>query len=127
MESDELFLTDDARAIGRIVALEIPGPPYARPGLKVANLLVTGSLPDRARRMYGLKWTRAHRTAFAAAVRAHRTAHPVAPNRLRRGSCAESYRLVARSEQRYGQSQAARTAAAALAASTPDPAATPRP
>lgn len=125
MAGDELHLTDEAKEIGRIVALEIPGPPYARPGLQVANLLVMGSLPKRVREMYGLRWTRAHRAAFAAAVRAHRAVHPITPNRLRRGSCADEYKLVARSENRYGRRQAQRTAAAAAAAKG-DTALTPR-
>ena len=125
MASDELHLTEEAKEIGRIVALEIPGPPYARPGLQVANLLVIGSLPDRIRKMYALRWTRVHRAAFAGAVRAHRAAHPLVPDRLRRGSCADEYKLVARSENRYGRRQAERAAAAA-AATKADGALTPR-
>ena len=123
LAGDELFLTDEAREIGRIVALEIPGPPITRPGLQVANLLVIGSLPERVRKMYGLRWSAAHRAAFATAVRAHRTAHPVTPRRLREGPCADEYRLVARSEGRYGRDQARRSAAAAEATRAP---ATPR-
>lgn len=113
MGSDELFLTDESREIGRIVALELPGRPYERPALQMFNLLVMGLLPSRVRELYGLRWSAAHRAAFSATVRAHKVAHPVTPNRLRRGSCAGDYERVARAERRYGAVEGTRTAAAA--------------
>jgi uncharacterized protein (DUF2236 family) len=112
LAGDEIHLTDEARQIGRIVALEIPGPPQDRPALAVFNLLVIGLLPSRVRRMYGLRWTAAHIAAFRAAVTAHRAAHPLVPTRIRRGPCEWSYERVARSERRYGRGQARRTEAA---------------
>ena len=112
LEGEEIFLTDETREIGRIVALKIPGPPQDRPALAVFNLLVIGLLPDRVRQMYGLRWTGAHRAAFRAAVATHRAAHPLVPNVIRRGPCEWSYDRVARSERRYGRRQAQRTAAA---------------
>lgn len=115
LEGEELFLTEESREIGRIVALELPGPPHVRPGLQVANLLVIGLLPKRVREMYGLRWTPLHAAAFAAAVRTHRATHPLVPAPLRRGSCAANYDLIARSERRYGSAQAQRSAAAAAA------------
>lgn len=113
--SGELFLTDESREIGRIVALELPGPPHLRPGLQVVNLLVIGSLPARVRRMYRLRWTPIHAAAFEAGVRAHRVAHPLVPSPLRRGSCAYNFDIVARSERRFGRGQSERSAAAAAA------------
>jgi uncharacterized protein (DUF2236 family) len=115
LEGNELFLTRESREIGRIVALELPGPPHLRPGLQVSYLLVAGLLPPRVRRMYGLRWTPLHAAAFSAAARAHRTAHPLVPAPLRRGSCAANYELIARSERRYGGAQSKRSAAAAAA------------
>lgn len=112
LAGEEIHLTPESREIGRIVALEIPGPPQDRPALAVFNLLVIGLLPPRVRSMYGLRWTPAHRAAFSAAVAAHRVAHPLVPNRIRRGPCEWSYDRVARSERRYGRRQAQRTAAA---------------
>lgn len=112
---DEIHLTDEAREIGRIVALEIPGPPQDRPALAVFNLLVIGLLPARVRSMYGLRWSAAHRAAFAAAVATHRAARPLVPGRIRRGRCDWSYDRVARSERRYGRRQGERAAAAAAA------------
>lgn len=108
----EVHLTEEAREIGRVVALEIPGPPQDRPALAVANLLVMGLLPSRVREMYGLRWTRAHAAAFGAAARAHRAAHPLVPDRIRRGPSQWSYERVARAERRYGRRQGERTHAA---------------
>jgi uncharacterized protein (DUF2236 family) len=115
LAGDEVFLTDESYEIGRIVALEIPGPPHDRPALAMFNLLVIGLLPDRVREMYGLRWSAAHRAAFRAAVAAHRAAHPLVPNRIRQGPCEWSYDRVARAERRYGRRQAQRTTAAASA------------
>ena len=67
LASDEVHLTEEAREIGRIVALEIPGAPVDRPALQAFNLIVIGSLPARVRKMYGLRWTPAHAAAYAAA------------------------------------------------------------
>jgi len=112
LEGDEVHLTPESREIGRIVALEIPGPPQDRPALALINLLVIGLLPPRIRKLYGLRWTPAHAAAFRAAATAHRAAHPLVPNRIRRGPCEWSYDRVARAEHRYGRGQGRRTAAA---------------
>ena len=114
LESDELFLTEESREMGHIVALEIPGAPQDRPALAVHNLLVAGLLPRRVREMYGLRWTPAHAAAFRALVTAHRAAHRVTPDRVRRGPVTRFYDRVARSERRgLASGQQARGAAAA--------------
>lgn len=111
--SDEVFLTDEAREIGRIVGLEIPGTPLDRPGLELLNLLVIGSLPPRVRQMYRLRWTPAHRLAYQASARAHRAARPLVPAGMRRGSCDAQFERVARAEPRWGRRQGERAKAAA--------------
>jgi uncharacterized protein (DUF2236 family) len=111
LASDEVFLTDEAREIGHIVGLEIPGAPYDRPALEALNLLVIGSLPPRVRKMYGLRWTPAHAAAYRAATTAHRAARPFVPARIRRGSCAVQFERVARAELRWGHRQAERASA----------------
>ena len=113
--SDEVFLTEEAREIGHIVGLEIPGAPYDRPALEVLNLLVIGSLPPRVREMYRLRWTPAHAAAYRAAAAAHRAARPLVPKRIRRGSCKEQFERVARAEPRWGRRQGERAAAAVQA------------
>jgi uncharacterized protein (DUF2236 family) len=114
--SDEVHLTDEAREIGHIVGLEIPGRPLDRPGLEALNLIVIGSLPARVRRMYRLRWTPAHAAAYGAADRGHRAARPLVPKSVRRGSCELQFERVAKAEPRWGRGQAARAAAAAEAA-----------
>jgi uncharacterized protein (DUF2236 family) len=115
LASDEVFLTEEAREIGHIVGLEIPGAPYDRPALEVINLLVVGSLPAPVRDMYRLRWTAAHAAAYRAAARAHRAARPFVPRRIRRGSCEPQFERVARAEPRWGRRQGERAAAAAQA------------
>jgi uncharacterized protein (DUF2236 family) len=114
--SDEVHLTEEAREIGHIVGLEIPGAPVDRLGLEALNLLVIGSLPPRVRRMYRLRWTPAHAAAYRAAAAAHRAARPLVPAQLRRGSCELQFARVAKAEKRWGTSQAARAQAAAARA-----------
>jgi uncharacterized protein (DUF2236 family) len=117
LASDEVYLTEEAREIGHIVGLEIPGAPYDRPALEALNLLVIGSLPPRVRRMYRLRWTSAHAAAYRAAAAAHRAARPLVPARIRRGSCEIQFERVARAAKRWGHRQGERAAAAAQAAS----------
>jgi uncharacterized protein (DUF2236 family) len=116
LASDEVFLTEEAREIGHMVGLEIPGAPFDRPALEALNLLVIGSLPPRVRRMYRLRWTPAHAAAYRAAAAAHRAARPLVPARIRRGSCEVQFERVARAEKRWGHRQSERAAAVAAAA-----------
>ena len=98
--SPDLFVTDDARELGRRVAFDLPLPAARRAALPAINLAVTGSLPRRVRRLYGIGWTAAHEAAYQALVRSHRLSRPVVPLSLKRGSCARDYELVARTERR---------------------------
>jgi uncharacterized protein (DUF2236 family) len=111
-----VHLTEEAREIGHIVGLEIPGAPVDRLGLEALNLLVIGSLPPRVRKMYRLRWTPAHAAAYRAAAAAHRAARPLVPAQLRRGSCELQFARVAKAEKRWGTGQAARAQAAAARA-----------
>jgi uncharacterized protein (DUF2236 family) len=102
LASDEIYLTEEAREIGRIVALELPAAPIDRPAMQAFNLMIIGSLPDRVRKMYDLRWSPAHAAAYAAARRAHRATRPLVPKVIRRGSCGAQFDRVARAEKRYG-------------------------
>jgi len=119
LATDEVYLTDEAREIGHMVGLEIPGAPYDRPALEALNLLVIGSLPPRVRSMYRLRWTPAHAAAYRAAAAAHRAARTLVPARIRRGSCEVQFERVARAEKRWGREQGKRAAAAADRARRP--------
>jgi uncharacterized protein (DUF2236 family) len=100
MASDDLYVTDDARELGLRVAFDLPLPAARRAALPAVNLAVTGSLPRRVRKLYGIPWSTAHEAAYRALVRSHRLSRPVVPLSLKRGSCARDYELVARTERR---------------------------
>jgi uncharacterized protein (DUF2236 family) len=109
LNGPELFVTEEARELGLKVAFELPVPDHRRAALAVINFAVLGSLPDRVREAYGLKWSAAQRSAFRALALALRGGAVVTPARLRRGSSAADYDLVARTEaQRLGRVPAAR-------------------
>jgi uncharacterized protein (DUF2236 family) len=95
-----LYVTREARELGRTVAFDLPVPPLRRPGLSVINFAVLGLLPDRVRHLYGLEWGRDRQAAFEALARGLRLSARVTPARLRRGSSAGDYDVVARTERR---------------------------
>jgi uncharacterized protein (DUF2236 family) len=100
LRSEELFVTDEAREIGRRVAFHLPLPAHRRPALPAVNLAVVGTLPPRLRRLYGIAWTPAHDAAFRALALGSRLARPLLPRPVRRGRSARDYELVARAERR---------------------------
>jgi uncharacterized protein (DUF2236 family) len=100
LRSGELFVTDEAREIGREVAFNLPLPARRRPVLPAVNLAVVGTLPVRVRRLYRIAWTPAHDAAFQTLTRATRLARPLLPHNVRRGSSARDYEAVARAERR---------------------------
>src|SRR3954469_3824379 len=100
LRSDELFVTDEARELGRTVAFRLPLPTHRRPVLPAINLAVVGTLPPRVRRLYRIAWTPAHDAAFMALARGTRLARPLLPHDVRRGRSARDYEAVARAERR---------------------------
>jgi uncharacterized protein (DUF2236 family) len=96
----DLFVTDQARELGLKVAFELPVPDHRRPALAVINLAVLGSLPERVREAYGLSWSRSQQRAFDALTAGLRATSVLMPARVRRGSSAADYDLVARTEAR---------------------------
>ena len=100
LRSDELFVTDDARSLGRRVAFELPLPAHRRPVLPAVNLAVVGTLPPRVRRMYGIAWTPAHEAAFQTIARGTKLSRPLLPHDVRRGRSAHDYEVVAKAERR---------------------------
>ena len=98
--SRDLHVTDDARDLGRRVAFDLPLPAYRRAALPAVNLAVTGTLPSRVRRLYGIGWSPAHEAAYQALVTSHRLSRPVVPPSLKRGPCARDYDVVAAAERR---------------------------
>ena len=100
LESDELFVTEEARKLGTEVAFSLPLPARRRPALPAINLAVAGTLPPDVRRMYGIPWTAAHDAAFRSLVIGSRLSRPIVPAALKRGACAGDYEVVARAEAR---------------------------
>jgi uncharacterized protein (DUF2236 family) len=98
LASDDLFVTDDARELGRRVAFELPVPAVRRPALEAVNLAVLGLLPQRVRDLYGLPWDGAREAAFRALCASLKAGARLTPGRIRRGSCVADYNVVARTE-----------------------------
>jgi uncharacterized protein (DUF2236 family) len=109
LAGDRAFLTEEARTAGFQTGFGIPVPRANRPGMRVLELLLLGTLPPRAREQYRLPWGLRERIAFDAAAAAMRRSRTVTPRRLRRGSCEFFLDLVAKTERqrlRAGQEPA---------------------
>ncbi len=109
LEGEEVFLTDEARLAGYQTGFQIPVPAVHRPAMRGLEFLLRGVLPPKARELYSLGWSRADRLAFDGISLAIRRGAPIAPGRLRRGSCDFHFNLVARTERgrlRSGESSA---------------------
>jgi uncharacterized protein (DUF2236 family) len=104
MASDEPFLTDEARLVGRNIAgasgYHLPGRLVSSPALAT---VVQGSLPPAVREAYGIPWTAQQEAAARGIFLASRTAHGRVPllarTPLLRGRSEEFYKVVAKSEQ----------------------------
>jgi uncharacterized protein (DUF2236 family) len=96
--SDELYVTDEARELGRKVAFRLPLPAHRRAALPAVNLAVVGTLPPRVRSLYRIAWTPAHDAAFRTLAIGTRLSRPLLPHDVRRGRSARDYDAVARAE-----------------------------
>ena len=114
-----LELTDEARAVGLAIAFEIPMPRYLHPSREVHNLVLSGTLPKRVRRMYGIRWTPAHEGAFRSVVAGMRAVRPLTPERWRRGDNTASFEMVARTERDLVAAGRAKLPSAAATAAAP--------
>jgi uncharacterized protein (DUF2236 family) len=101
LASDRVFLTEEARVAGYETGFGIPVPIVNRPAMRVLELLLLGTLPARARELYGLEWGRPQRVAFEALARASRRGQPLVPAMIRRGSVGFLFDLVASTERRW--------------------------
>jgi uncharacterized protein (DUF2236 family) len=98
LAGDDLFVTLAAGEVARNVAFELPVPASRRPAMEAINLAVLGLLPRRVRELYGLPWDAGREAAFLALRLSLQAGARLAPVRLRRGSCAGDYAMVARTE-----------------------------
>ncbi|MBJ7328446.1 MAG: DUF2236 domain-containing protein [Solirubrobacteraceae bacterium] len=97
--SDEIFLTPAARAVGRSIGTRIPVPAYARAPMRAANLVLVGSLPPWIREEYGMSWSPGEELAFRTIAAASRAGRPFTPAAVKRGSCLPMYGLVEKQER----------------------------
>lgn len=100
LDSDRAFLTREARSAGYETGFGIPVPRANRPGMLALEFLLRGTLPPRARELYGLAWRQADEAAFDALALTVRRGLPLTPAVLRRGSCRFLFDLVAGTERR---------------------------
>lgn len=100
LASDDLHVTPRARELATTVAFDLPMPAHRRPALAIFNHLITGSLPPRARREYGLSWSALDAARLTAAAAALQAGAVVIPRSLWTGSSARDYEVVARGEAR---------------------------
>lgn len=100
LAGEEVLLTEEARLAGYETGFGIPVPLVNRPGMAGIEFLLRGTLPPRARELYGISWSWADQRAFDTLALAIRRGAPLAPGRLRRGSCNFFFELVARTERK---------------------------
>ncbi|HTA14284.1 MAG TPA: oxygenase MpaB family protein [Solirubrobacteraceae bacterium] len=96
----DLYLTEEARFMGYASAFEIPVPSGRRAAKSLHDLVMLGSLPQRIRELYGLRYTHAHAAGCAAALAGGRLARLLAPRSLTHGSCLPEFEMVALTERR---------------------------
>ncbi|MBO0767651.1 MAG: DUF2236 domain-containing protein [Solirubrobacterales bacterium] len=100
LNSELMYLTEEARYVGHATAFRIPLPPLHQPFTLAHNAIQLGSLPPVVREHYGLRYGPADRLAYAAAVAGIRAGRIVTPDLLAKGSSAIFYRQIAVSEAR---------------------------
>jgi uncharacterized protein (DUF2236 family) len=99
LAGSDLHLTDEARFMGYASAFEIPMPSTRLLAKRMHDLVMLGSLPERIRELYGLRYTAAHATACAAVLTGGRLARLLAPRSLTHGSCIPEFEMVAATER----------------------------
>lgn len=113
LESDEPYLTDEAKLVGNYLSgKEVPYPQHGpwQQASSAYYLLIQGSLPERIKRMYGIDWKLPHQLAYqglAHAVRTTHTAMPVLPRQVRESLAGRSsplYTVITKREQRLARS-----------------------
>jgi uncharacterized protein (DUF2236 family) len=102
LASPHLHATDHALEMAPLVAFRQPVPLPARLNLEAQNLIIKGTLPERVRQIFGIRWGRAHEAAFRSLTRAHRHARHAMPRPLRRGRNDRFFDLVTQAEHRRG-------------------------
>ena len=99
LTGEHVYLTPEARQVGLNILQRPPAPRHLRPAMRWVGFLITGSLAPSVREQFGLRWGARHQLVYDAAARSSRAGRPLVPRRVRRGSSAEAYALLKRSER----------------------------
>jgi uncharacterized protein (DUF2236 family) len=102
LASPDLHATDHALEMAPLVAFRQPVPLPARLNLETQNLIIKGTVPQRVREIFGIRWTSAHERAWRSVTAAHRGARHAMPRQLRRGRNDYFFNVVTQREKRRG-------------------------
>jgi uncharacterized protein (DUF2236 family) len=102
LASPDLHATPHALELAPLVAFKHPVPRAMRPGLHLNNLVIKGTLPERVRDIFSIRWGPLHESGFRAVAIAHRRVIHLLPTPIRRGRNDVFFDLVSRGERRLG-------------------------
>ena len=95
-----VHLTEEARFVGSAVMFQIPTARSRWPAMRVHNVVMKASLPERVREHYRVRLTPADAAAAKVAVSAARALRPLTPRSVLRGRCTAYFDDVAAAERR---------------------------
>jgi uncharacterized protein (DUF2236 family) len=98
----DLNVTEHGREMAPLVAFRQPVPAPARGNIAFQNHIIKGTLPERVRRIFGIRWSRAHEAGFRAVAATSRRTHDLFPYRMRRGRNDVFFDVVTESERKRG-------------------------
>lgn len=102
LSSPDLQATEHGLEMAPLVAFRQPVPAPARGNIVAQNHIIKGTLPPRVREIFGIRWSRAHETAFRAMTASHRRARHLFPRSMRRGRNDVFFDVVAKTERERG-------------------------
>jgi uncharacterized protein (DUF2236 family) len=85
LASPDLHPTAHGLEVAPVLAFRQPVPLAGIPMLHVNNLVIKGTLPERVREIFGIRWTPVHSAGFRTVAAINRLVSRVLPRRLRRG------------------------------------------
>jgi uncharacterized protein (DUF2236 family) len=102
LASPDLQATEHGLEMAPMVAFEQPVPASARGNLALQNHIIKGTVPERVREIFGIRWSAAHERSFRAVTATHRRARRAFPHTMRRGRNDYFFDLVSRIERERG-------------------------
>lgn len=102
MSSPDLQATEHGLEMAPLVAFKQPVPMPARGNIVAQNHIIKGTLPPRVREIFGIRWSRAHESAYRAMTAAHRRARRFFPRPMRRGRNDVFFDVVTKMERQRG-------------------------